>query len=92
MMGSVLGAVKVSSTRIQEFSLTWWFWLIFTGTMLACTISVKFVGLFVVLLVGIMTISDLWNVLGDLSKPVVSSKIIKHKFNFVHHIFTIKNH
>lgn len=44
--------------------------------MLACCISVKFVGLFVVLLVGLMTISDLWEVLGDLSQPVVSKAVI----------------
>lgn len=77
MMGSVLGAVKVSSSRIPEFSKTWWFWLFFTGTMLACCSSVKFVGLFVVLLVGLMTISDLWNVLGDLNRPVVSYSIFQ---------------
>ncbi|CAG9860761.1 unnamed protein product [Phyllotreta striolata] len=70
MMGSFMGAVKVSSKNTREFSLKWWLWLIFTGTMLACSISVKFVGLFIVLLVGFMTISDLWHILGDMSKPV----------------------
>jgi dolichyl-phosphate-mannose-protein mannosyltransferase len=74
IMGSVLGAVKVSSTRLAEFSTPWWLWLGFTGTMLACCISVKFVGLFVVLLVGLMTIADLWNILGDMSRPVVSRR------------------
>ncbi|KAK9704260.1 MIR domain [Popillia japonica] len=69
MMASILGGVKVSSKRIEHFSIMWWMWLMFTGTMLACCISVKFVGLFAVLLVGIMTISDLWEVLGDLTKP-----------------------
>jgi dolichyl-phosphate-mannose-protein mannosyltransferase len=73
-MGSVLGAVKVSSPRLAEFSTPWWLWLGFTGTMLACCISVKFVGLFVVLLVGLMTIADLWNILGDMSRPVVSRR------------------
>jgi dolichyl-phosphate-mannose-protein mannosyltransferase len=74
IMGSVLGAVKVSSPRLAEFSTPWWLWLGFTGTMLACCISVKFVGLFVVLLVGLMTIADLWNILGDMSRPVVSRR------------------
>lgn len=72
MMGSIMGAVKVSSKRTVEFSKKWWFWLAFTGTMLACCMSVKFVGLFVVLLVGFMTIADLWEVLGDMNRPVVS--------------------
>jgi dolichyl-phosphate-mannose-protein mannosyltransferase len=39
-------------------------------------ISVKFVGLFIVLLVGLRTIKDLWNILGDLSKPI--SYFVKH--------------
>lgn len=71
MMGSIMGAVKVSSRRTIEFSQKWWLWLIFTGSMLACCMSVKFVGLFVVLLVGFITIADLWEVLGDMSRPVV---------------------
>lgn len=71
MMASILGATKVSSDRIQEYSYEWWFWLWFTGTMLSCCISVKFVGLFVVLLVGIITVIDLWNILGNLNRPVV---------------------
>nr|CAH7738251.1 unnamed protein product [Callosobruchus chinensis] len=76
MMGSVTGAVKVSSHRIPEFSVKWWLWLLFTGTMLACCISVKFVGLFVVFLVGFMTVADLWNILGDLTRPVIDT--VKH--------------
>lgn len=74
MTASVLGMVKLSKATHsgENFSRKWWYWLFFTGTMLACTISVKFVGLFVVLLVGLHTINDLWIVLGDLAKPVVS--------------------
>lgn len=34
--------------------------------------GVKFVGLFVVLLVGLNTICDLWELLGDLSLSLVS--------------------
>lgn len=76
MTASVLGMVKLSKATHSgdNFSRKWWYWLFFTGTMLACTISVKFVGLFVVLLVGLHTINDLWIVLGDLAKPVVSGE------------------
>lgn len=72
MTASVLGMVKVTKATEcdSSFSVRWWCWLIFTGAMLACTISVKFVGLFVVLLVGLHTLNDLWNELGDLAKPV----------------------
>ena len=43
-------------------------WLVALGVSLAGTISVKFVGLFIVLYVGAFTAFDLWNRLGDVSK------------------------
>lgn len=72
MTASVWGMVKVSAStrRGRSFRLDWWAWLLFTGTALACTISVKFVGLFVVLLVGMHTASDLYEALGDMRLPV----------------------
>lgn len=75
MTAASLGMVKVTKfTEAREsFTGAWWCWLLFTGTMLACTISVKFVGLFVVLLVGLHTINDLWTELGDLSRPVTDT-------------------
>lgn len=75
MSASVMAMVKVAraTNEQQAFTWNWWLWLMVTGTMIACTISVKFVGLFVVLLVGLQTAYDLWMVLGDLSKPIVSS-------------------
>lgn len=83
MMASLMGAVKVSSSRIEEFSKLWWFWLIFTGTMLSCCISVKFVGLFIVLLIGMMTVSDLWIILGDMTRPVVSFYLISNNLGLL---------
>lgn len=74
--GSVMGMVKVKGNRKKSFSLKWWLWLIFTGIMLAGAVSVKFVGLFVILLVGIFTVVELWEIFGDLSLPVVSCLII----------------
>uniref|UniRef100_A0A1B6CJ65 Protein O-mannosyl-transferase 2 n=2 Tax=Clastoptera arizonana TaxID=38151 RepID=A0A1B6CJ65_9HEMI len=73
---STMGMVKFQSCKNMSFSLRWWSWLIYTGTMLACALSVKFVGLFVVILIGLRTIVDLWDILGDLSKPV--SYTVKH--------------
>lgn len=89
LMGSILGTVKVSYSSNKEFSFLWWFWLIFTGTMLSCCISVKFVGLFIVLWVGIRTVADLWNMLGDLTRPVVRL-LIKNKYLVVF-FFIIKS-
>ncbi|XP_060663188.1 protein O-mannosyl-transferase 2 [Drosophila nasuta] len=75
MMASVWGMVKISKCTAAGGSYTfrWWCWLSLTGTMLSCTISVKFVGLFVVLLVGLHTASELWLILGDLAKPVLET-------------------
>lgn len=72
MMCATWGMIRIGSLRHQPFTPSWWSWLTFTGVSLACTISVKFVGLFVVLLVGLYTIFELWRELGDLTKPIVS--------------------
>lgn len=72
MMCSTWGMARIGSLHNEPFTLKWWGWLLFTGISLACTISVKFVGLFVVLLVGLYTAFELWRELGDLTKPIVS--------------------
>ncbi|XP_071453638.1 protein O-mannosyl-transferase 2 [Hetaerina americana] len=74
--GSLMGVVKFHSYSNRPFSRIWWFWLVFTGSMLAGSISVKFVGLFVVLLVGIRIAAGLWDLLGDISQPITYS--LKH--------------
>lgn len=73
MTAATMGMVRVSKLTEAGVSFTriWWSWLFFTGAMLASTIGVKFVGLFVVLLVGFHTINDLWRELGDISKPIM---------------------
>ncbi|OPJ83264.1 protein O-mannosyl-transferase 2 isoform A [Patagioenas fasciata monilis] len=71
LMGAVLSMVKYNSCADRPFSASWWFWLSLTGVNLAGAMGVKFVGLFVVLFVGLNTISDLWGLLGDLSLSLV---------------------
>jgi dolichyl-phosphate-mannose-protein mannosyltransferase len=39
--------------------------------MLACAFGTKWVGLFVILFIGLSTAIDLWDLIGDLSIPVV---------------------
>lgn len=72
MMCATWGMARMGSLRDESFTWQWWGWLSFTGVSLACTISVKFIGLFVVLLVGLYTAFELWRELGDLAKPIVS--------------------
>ncbi|XP_054258299.1 protein O-mannosyl-transferase 2 isoform X1 [Macrosteles quadrilineatus] len=70
VMGSTYGMAKCHCANNKPFSVQWWAWLVFTGTMIACAVSVKFVGLFIVLLVGFCTVTELWDILGDISRPV----------------------
>uniref|UniRef100_A0A803YK42 Protein O-mannosyl-transferase 2 n=1 Tax=Meleagris gallopavo TaxID=9103 RepID=A0A803YK42_MELGA len=72
LMGAVLSMVKCNSCADRPFSASWWLWLSLTGVNLAGAMGVKFVGLFVVLLVGLNTIYDLWDLLGNLSLSLVS--------------------
>ncbi|XP_060118727.1 protein O-mannosyl-transferase 2 [Heteronotia binoei] len=72
LMGAVFSMVKYNSCANRPFSAPWWFWLCLTGINLAGAMGVKFVGLFVVLLVGLNTIYDLWELLGDLSLSLVT--------------------
>ncbi|KAJ8290442.1 hypothetical protein GJAV_G00012940 [Gymnothorax javanicus] len=66
IMGSLLSMVKFNQLKDRPFSAPWWLWLLLTGTNLAGALGVKFVGLFIILLVGLNTVSDLWRLLGDL--------------------------
>lgn len=57
--------VKFHNQRKKPFSNSWWTWISLTGLSLGCAISVKMVGLFIITLVGIYTVVDLWNYLAD---------------------------
>lgn len=64
-VASVYCFVMFHNQKSKPFSRKWWKWLLLTGLSLGSTISVKMVGLFVITLVGIYTVVDLWNMFGD---------------------------
>ncbi|XP_076034374.1 protein O-mannosyl-transferase 2 [Oratosquilla oratoria] len=70
IMGSVFGLVKFQAQSHRPFSVSWWGWLVFLGIMLSGSVSVKFVGVFVVLYVGLHTVADLWEIYGDTKNPL----------------------
>ncbi|XP_021508838.1 protein O-mannosyl-transferase 2 [Meriones unguiculatus] len=72
IMAAMLCMVKYNSCADRPFSAPWWFWLSLTGISLAGALGVKFVGLFIIVQVGLNTISDLWHLFGDLSLSLVT--------------------
>ncbi|XP_032143638.1 protein O-mannosyl-transferase 2 isoform X2 [Sapajus apella] len=72
IMAAMLSMVKYNSCADRPFSALWWFWLSLTGVSLAGALGVKFVGLFIILQVGLNTIADLWYLFGDLSLSLVT--------------------
>ncbi|TPX65799.1 dolichyl-phosphate-mannose---protein mannosyltransferase [Chytriomyces confervae] len=56
--------------KTEPLSTRWHIWMAYTGISIGCCLSVKWVGLFVIALVGLNTLEDLWVMLGDLKMPV----------------------
>ena len=77
MTGSVLTHVRFRALPpSQSFSAEWWTYLSLTGAMLVSTFSVKFVGLFIILYVGVNTAYDLWSIFGDVANSLQT--FVKH--------------
>lgn len=68
--------IDVVDVVFRPFTASWWLWLVLTGVNLAGALGVKFVGLFVILLVGLNTVWDLWRLLGDLSLSLVNGSMV----------------
>lgn len=56
--------------KVGPFSRRWWVWLTLTGLSLGAVVSCKWVGLFTIATIGILTVVQLWNLLGDLRVPI----------------------
>ncbi|KAF8919457.1 glycosyltransferase family 39 protein [Mucidula mucida] len=53
----------------KPFTDSWWGWLTLSGLSLGAVVSCKWVGLFTIATVGVSTLQQLWNLLGDIRLP-----------------------
>ncbi|KAI8376364.1 O-mannosyltransferase [Radiomyces spectabilis] len=63
MLCTIYSFVRFRKLRRNEFSVSWWGWLLATGTCMALNLSVKMVGLFLVGAIGMATLVDMWELL-----------------------------
>lgn len=98
-------AVFRNQQLFAPLSPDWWLWLAFSGASLGLVVSVKWVGLFTIAIVGLHTINDLWDMLADSKMSLrdylthwgariaclIVLPILIYMFTFVLH-FTILNH
>lgn len=54
----------------RGFTKRWWTWLFLTGLSLGAVASTKWVGLFTITTIGLVTIQQIWNLMGDLRVPI----------------------
>jgi dolichyl-phosphate-mannose-protein mannosyltransferase len=76
IMASTYCTARFINCRDEPFDLEWWYWLVLSGMFIGCAFSVKWVGLFVIVLVGMTTIKDLWDLLGNLKLTMVRKHYI----------------
>ncbi|KAJ2871488.1 hypothetical protein GGH93_004786 [Coemansia aciculifera] len=60
----------------RPFGNRWWGYLLLTGVNLGNALSCKWVGLFLIATIGVWTLKDLWEKLGDLS--ITPAQYFKH--------------
>jgi len=73
---TLMAWVYFIANKKQPWSFEWWYWLALTGVGLGLTFSVKWVGLFIIATIGLATIKDLWDILGDID--ISMYQVIKH--------------
>ncbi|EPZ34034.1 Glycosyl transferase, family 39 domain-containing protein [Rozella allomycis CSF55] len=68
---------KFYKLRNKPFEKDWWKWLTLTGLGLGLTLGTKMVGTFIIFVVGIATILDLWRLL-DYRRGLSDMTVLKH--------------
>ncbi|ORX43409.1 PMT-domain-containing protein [Piromyces finnis] len=73
---TLLSWVNFIANKESPWTKSWWFWLASTGVGLGLTFSVKWVGLFIIATIGLATIKDLWDILGNVDNSMY--QVVKH--------------
>ena len=76
IMSSVLSVTKLHSLFHSAPGIRWYLWMTMTGISIACAFGVKWVGAFTVVYVGLITIKELWDLIGD--QRLSTLEIIAH--------------
>ncbi|XP_053650944.2 protein O-mannosyl-transferase 2 [Cherax quadricarinatus] len=71
ILASVYGITKFHNQRHRAWSSAWWWWLCFTGMSLGTVMSIKYVGAFTVLYVGLHTAYQLFCIAADTNTPLL---------------------
>ena len=65
----------------RPWTVNWWLCLFYCGVCLGLTITVKFVGIFIILVAGLNTINDLWSIYCDIDEEIVSAIQVQYTFD-----------
>uniref|UniRef100_A0A0B7AJ65 dolichyl-phosphate-mannose--protein mannosyltransferase n=1 Tax=Arion vulgaris TaxID=1028688 RepID=A0A0B7AJ65_9EUPU len=74
---SILSYLKFRNCY-REFTIMWWFWLVLCGLTATCTLSIKYVGIFTLILLLVRVARDYWTLLDDTSISDIT--MVKHMF------------
>ena len=73
---TTFGWVMFAREGRRPFTVSWWTWLSLTGASLGAVASCKWVGLFTIATIGLCTLRQFWDLLGDLK--VTPRLFIRH--------------
>ncbi|QLQ81149.1 hypothetical protein HG537_0E05040 [Torulaspora globosa] len=68
--------VKLYNFRDKPFTRPWSWWMLLTGVSIGCVCSVKWVGLFITLVIGLYTVMELFSFHSDAS--ITKKMLFKH--------------
>ncbi|KAI7890139.1 glycosyltransferase [Mucor mucedo] len=77
MLTTIYAYIRFRKLRHTPFTSSWWIWLNATGVCMALTLSVKMVGVFMVAVIGIAVLMDLWDLL-DVKHQLSNKTLAQH--------------